>query len=63
MLPGHVSGQLDEQALRAQSHVQRVRNPGLVDPIGRDAALAERRLPQIDEWMCKIRAAQATHMR
>ena len=63
MLAGDVSGQLDEQALRAQPDVQRVKDLGRVGLIGRDITLAERGHPQVDERFGKIRTAQAAHMR
>ena len=49
MLASHVRGELDEQALLAQQHVQRIEHLRRVDALRREIALAERRHPEVDE--------------
>ena len=60
MLARHIGGKLHEQAGLAQPDVQRIEDLGLVEPLGRDIALAQRRHPEIDERMRK-RAPHRRH--
>ena len=57
VLARHVRGKLDEQALFAQQHVQRVEDLGRVHALRREITLAERRHAEIDEGAVKARAA------
>ena len=63
ILTGHVSRQLDQQAVVAQPDVQRIEDLGVVEPLRRKIAFAQRRHPEIDEGASKRRAAQAALMR
>ena len=51
--------ELDEQAAVADPHMERIERLHLVQPLGRDEALAERRGAEVDEGVLEERAAEA----
>ena len=53
-----VGGQLDEQAVRADPHVQRIERLGLVELLGGQVALARRGHAEVDEGTSQKRPAQ-----